>query len=223
MRICTPEHPLRLAVLISGNGSNLQAMIDATANDDLPAEIRVVISDQKDAYGLERAKRAEIATEVLTNNPSMDKNAYDQVLQQTLERYQPELIVLAGFMRILSPEFVTHFKNRIINIHPSLLPKYPGMHTHEQVLAAKDKTHGATVHVVTAKLDNGPIVMQGTVPVSPSDDLHALKNKVHTLEHKLYPEVIRLYAEGSLEFQDNVVLLDGEALPPEGLEFRMHY
>lgn len=222
MRICTPEHPLRLAVLISGNGTNLQAIIDATA-DTLPAEICVVVSDQEDAYGLERAKRAQITTEVILSKPGMDKNTYDQLLQETLDRYQPELIVLAGFMRILTPEFVAHFKNRIINIHPSLLPKYPGMHTHEQVLAAKDKVHGATVHVVTSKLDNGPIIMQASVPVSPDDDLHSLKNKVHTLEHKLYPEVIRLYASGSLKFEDNAVLLDGDPLAAGGLEFRMHY
>jgi phosphoribosylglycinamide formyltransferase-1 len=222
MRICTPEHPLKLAVLISGNGSNLQALIDATA-DTLPAEICVVVSNQQDAYGLERAKRAQIPTEVLVSAAATDKNAYDRTLLQTLESYQPELIILAGFMRVLGTNFIEHFKNRIINIHPSLLPKYRGLHTHEQVLAAKDKAHGATVHAVTAELDNGPIIMQTSVSVSPDDDLHSLKNKVHTLEHKLYPEVVRLYAQGRLKLQDNLVFLDGEPLPREGLEFRVHY
>jgi len=222
MRICSPQNPLKLAVLISGNGSNLQAVIDAIA-DGLPAEICVVISNQEDAYGLERAKREEIPTEILPKTAATNNNAYDQLLCQTIDRYQPELIVLAGFMRILTANFVEHFKNQIVNIHPSLLPKYRGVNTHEQVLAARDKIHGATVHVVTPKLDDGPIVMQATIPVSPEDDAHSLKNKVHTLEHKLYPEAIRLYAAGRLKFQDNAVLLDGDALPPEGLEFRVHY
>jgi phosphoribosylglycinamide formyltransferase-1 len=222
MRTCSPEHPLKLAVLISGNGTNLQALIDAIA-DGLPAEICAVISNEENAYGLERAKREEIPTEIIPKTSVANKNDYDQLLCKTIEQYQPELIILAGFMRILSADFVAHFKNRIINIHPSLLPKYPGVHTHEQVLAAGDKIHGATVHVVTSKLDSGPIVMYATVPVSPNDDAHSLKNKVHTLEHKLYPETIRLYAAGQLKFQDDQVLLDGDILPPEGLEFRVHY
>lgn len=221
MRTCSPEHPLKLAVLISGNGSNLQAIIDAISGG-LPAEICVVVSDQEGAYGLERAKREEIPTEILPKTAATNRGAYDQLLRKTLDQYQPELIILAGFMRILSAEFVAHFKHRIVNIHPSLLPKYPGTNTHEQVLAARDKVHGATVHVVTPELDSGPIIMQATVPVSPDDDAHTLKNKVHVLEHKLYPEMIRLYASGQLAFQDGGVLLDGEVLPPEGLEFRMH-
>lgn len=222
MRTCSPEHPLRVAVLISGNGSNLQAMIDAIA-DGMPAEIRVVISDHEDAYGLERAKRADIATEVLTAKAFPNKKAYDAALRECLENYQPELIILAGFMRILGADFVNHFKNKIINVHPSLLPKYRGMHTHEQVLAANDKTHGVTVHVVTAELDDGPIIAQAAIAVSPDDDVHSLKHKIHTLEHKLYPEVVQLYAEGRLEFQDNHVILDGDILPPTGLGLRMHY
>lgn len=222
MRICSPEHPLKIAVLISGNGSNLQAIIDAIA-DGLPAEICAVISNEEDAYGLERAKREQIPTDVLLKSAAADKDVYDQLLRKTIDSYQPELIILAGFMHILNADIVTHFKNRIVNIHPSLLPKYRGMNTHEQVLAANDKTHGATVHVVTSKLDDGPIVIQATVPVSSDDDVNSLKNKVHMLEHKLYPETIRLYAAGRLKFQDDGVLLDGELLPPEGLEFRVHY
>ncbi len=223
MRTCSPEHPLRVAVLISGNGSNLQAIIDAI-NDGMPAEVRVVISDQEDAYGLERAKRADIPTHVFTgDNSAKHRKAYDHALCECLEQYQPELIILAGFMRILGKEFVARFQNKIVNIHPSLLPKYPGLHTHEQALAAQDKHHGATVHVVTQELDHGPIIAQAAIPLSPDDDVHSLKHKVHTLEHKLYPEIIQLYAEGRLELQQNNVVLDGDVLPPTGLELRMHY
>ena len=222
MRVCTPEHPLKLAILISGNGSNLQAIIDAIP-DELPTEICVVLSDQKIAYGLERAKRAEIPIEVLSQDEFANKKTYDEALQECLDRYQPELITLAGFMRILTSPLILHFENRIINIHPSLLPKYPGLNTHEQALHAKDTRHGATVHVVTPELDSGPIIMQSSVSISSDDDLHSLKHKVHALEHKLYPEVIRLYAAGRLNFKENSVWLDGEKLSNTGLEFRMHY
>lgn len=222
MRTCSPEHPLRIAILISGNGSNLQAIIDAI-NDGMAAEIRVVVSDQETAYGLERAKRADIPTEVLSGQEFTSKAAYDNALRECLKGYQPELIILAGFMRILGADFVEYFKNKIINIHPSLLPKYPGMHTHQQALAAHDKIHGATVHVVTQELDSGPIIAQAALPISPDDDAHSLKHKVHTLEHKLYPEIVQLYAEGRLEFKEHTVLLDGEALPSTGLELRVHY
>ncbi len=222
MHVCTPEHPLKIAVLLSGNGSNLQAIIDTITNG-LPVEICVVLSDKKDAYGLERARRAEIPTEILVQKTSWTKDTYDKALSDCLDTYQPQLIVLAGFMRILTSNFVNHFKNRIVNIHPSLLPKYPGLNTHKKVLFAKDKQHGATVHVVIPKLDRGPIIMQASLPVSPEDDEHSLKHKIHALEHKLYPEVIQLYAEGHLEFKENSVWLDDEKLPPEGLTFRMHY
>jgi len=178
---------------------------------------------KKDAYGLERARRAEIPTEILVQKTSWTKDTYDKALSDCLDTYQPQLIVLAGFMRILTSNFVNHFKNRIVNIHPSLLPKYPGLNTHKKVLFAKDKQHGATVHVVIPKLDRGPIIMQASLPVSPEDDEHSLKHKIHALEHKLYPEVIQLYAEGHLEFKENSVWLDDEKLPPEGLTFRMHY
>lgn len=222
MRICTSEHPLKLAVLISGNGSNLQAVIDAIA-DGLPAEICVVISDQAEAYGITRAKRAEIPVELLLDTDFKDRDSYDEALGRCLAAHKPDLILLAGFMRILTPRLVAQFKNHIVNIHPSLLPKYPGLNTHTQVLKAKDEQHGATVHVVTETLDNGPIIIQSAILVSPEDDVLSLKHKVHMLEHKLYPEVIRLYAQGMLELRDDEVLLDGEKLPPGGLEFRVHY
>ncbi|MDF3054867.1 MAG: phosphoribosylglycinamide formyltransferase [Gammaproteobacteria bacterium] len=166
--------PIRIAVLISGNGSNLQAMIDAIDAGTLPAKVVVVISNKADAYGLDRAKKANIPTEVISHSD------YD---------------VLAGFMRILTSTFVEHFKNRILNIHPSLLPKYPGLHTHKQVLAAGDLTHGATVHIVTSELDAGPILGQMQCNVAPNDTAETLKQKVQQLEYQLYPEVIKKWAE----------------------------
>lgn len=222
MHTYTAEHPLRLAVLISGNGSNLQALIDAS-EDTLPVEICAVFSNKADAYGLERAKHAGITTEVLLPHDFADRTAYDQALATCIKGYRPDLVILAGFMWVLGAEFVQAFKHRILNIHPSLLPKYPGANTHQRVLAAGDKVHGATVHLVTEVLDAGPIIAQESVEVSPADDLHSLQHKVHALEHNIYPEVIRLYAEKRLEFNDNGILLDGEALNSHGLALRLHY
>src|SRR5262249_13772005 len=161
-----------------------------------PAKICVVVSNQPNAYGLERAQRAGIPTVVLPHQQFSSREKYDHALQICLDSYHPDLIILAGFMRILSASFVEHFHNRILNIHPSLLPKYPGLHTHQKVLDAKDQFHGATVHVVTAELDCGQIIAQAKTAVEPQDDVNTLKEKVHILEHQLYPEVIRLYALG---------------------------
>jgi phosphoribosylglycinamide formyltransferase-1 len=187
--------PIRIAVLISGNGSNLQAMIDAIDAGTLPAKVVVVISNKADAYGLDRAKKANIPTEVISHSDYETREAYDEALIACLENYEPDLIVLAGFMRILTSTFVEHFKNRILNIHPSLLPKYPGLHTHKQVLAAGDLTHGATVHIVTSELDAGPILGQMQCNVAPNDTAETLKQKVQQLEYQLYPEVIKKWAE----------------------------
>jgi phosphoribosylglycinamide formyltransferase-1 len=184
----------RIAVLISGNGSNLQAIIDAIQNG-LPAEIAVVISNKGDAYGLQRAQKANIPTKVLSHKDYKTREDYDEALKDLLEQYQPKLIVLAGFMRILTAEFVHHFENRILNIHPSLLPKYPGLNTHQQVLENKDKTHGITIHIVTAELDAGPALAQAECEVALDDTEETLKQKIQKLEHKLYPEVIQQWIE----------------------------
>lgn len=210
-------HPLPIAILISGHGSNLQALMDAI-EAGLPAKICVVVSNRPDAYGLERARRAGIATEVLPHQGFKDRAAYDQALMQCLDRYQPVLIVLAGFMRILGADFIQHFQNRILNIHPSLLPKYPGLNTHAEVLASGEKVHGATVHVVTEQLDRGPIIAQAALSVEDNEDAISLKNRIHTLEHQLYPAIIALYAQGRLAIQPSQVLLDGHPLPPSGLK-----
>lgn len=209
------NHPLTLAVLISGNGSNLQAIIDAIAAG-LPAKINVVISNQAQAFGLVRAERAGIPVRILSHKDFADRNSYDAALRACLDEYQPDLIILAGFMRILSDEFVGHFQPRLLNIHPSLLPKYPGLNTHQQALANGDNIHGVTVHVVTPEVDAGPIIAQAKTPITAEDTVDSLKAKVQQLEHQIYPEVIKLYAEGRLQLHNDGVSIDGQLLPAQG-------
>ncbi len=191
------ENKLPIVVLISGGGSNLQSIIDAAA-DDLPVEIRAVISNRPDAYGLTRAREAGIDTAVLEHANFADRESYDQALQELIDSYSPELVVLAGFMRILSDDFVRHYEGRMLNIHPSLLPKYRGLHTHARALEAGDKVAGCTVHYVTAELDAGPIIMQARVPVLDDDTPETLAARVLEQEHKIYPQAIRQFAEQKL-------------------------
>ncbi len=214
-------HPLPIAVLISGFGGTLQAIIDAISQG-LPAEIAVVVSSNENAYGLIRAQQAGIPTETITAKNFPQRADYDQALSQCLLGYHPQLICLAGFMRILTPEFIEKFPQQIINIHPSLLPKYRGLKTYQQVLAAGDRYHGTTVHVVTEELDSGPIIAQAQVAISPEDNANSLKAKVQQLEHSLYPKVIALYAKGRLQFLDDCILLDGEALPSTGIPYGLY-
>jgi len=202
----------QLVVLISGNGSNLQAIIDAIAAGEIPAEIRAVISNNPDAYGLERARRAGIPTAVVDHRDYPDRERYDQALRAVIDRYAPDLVVLAGFMRILTPAFVEHYAGRMLNIHPSLLPRYQGLDTHRRVLEAGDAIHGVSVHFVTPELDSGPIVLQAEVPVEPGDSEEDLARKVHAEEHVIYPRVIRWFAEGRLRLDGDRVLLDGRPL-----------
>lgn len=194
-----PSGPLGIVVLISGQGSNLQAIIDAIAREHLPISIQSVISDKADAYGLVRAQAANIPTTVLSSQGYRgDRLAYDRDLQKIIDCYLPDLIVMAGFMRILSAPFVQHYQGKIINIHPSLLPLYTGLHTHERVLAAGDAEHGATVHFVTEELDGGPIIAQSKLQVLPEDTVDSLKMRVHALEHQLYPQVLKNFAMDAL-------------------------
>lgn len=195
---------LSLVVLISGSGSNLQAIIDGAASD-LPVEIKAVISNKADAYGLERARSAGIETRVLDHKGFADRDSYDQALGDLIEEYQPGLVVLAGFMRILTPTLVNRFHERIFNIHPSLLPKYRGLHTHQRALEAGDKVHGASVHFVTEELDGGPIILQAKVPIQEQDDPDTLAARVLKQEHTIYPLAISMFAEGELRIQDGVV------------------
>jgi phosphoribosylglycinamide formyltransferase-1 len=198
------SNKLPLVVLISGSGSNLQSIIDA-ASTGLPVEIKAVISNKDDAYGLERARTAGIETRVLDHKEFPDRDSYDQALGHLIEEYQPGLVILAGFMRILTPTLVNRFHGRMFNIHPSLLPKYRGLHTHQRALEAGDKIHGATVHFVTEELDGGPLIIQAQVPILEQDDPDALAARVLKQEHAIYPQAIRMFAEGELRMEEGVV------------------
>jgi phosphoribosylglycinamide formyltransferase-1 len=202
---------LPVVVLISGSGSNLQAIIDG-ASADLPVEIRAVISNKSDAYGLERARQANIETRVLDHREYEDRESYDSALGDLVEEFDPGLVILAGFMRILTPEFVQRFRGRMFNIHPSLLPKYRGLHTHERAIEAGEKEHGASVHFVTEELDGGPLILQVRVPVEADDTPDSLAARVLTQEHIIYPTAVRWFAQGRLDIDDNRVIKDGTPL-----------
>ncbi len=203
---------LPIVVLISGGGSNLQAIIDAAERDQLPVEIRAVISNRPDAYGLERARNSGIEARVVDHREFPDRESFDRALQRVIDSYEPELVVLAGFMRILTPQFVEHYMGRMFNIHPSLLPEYRGLHTHRRVLEANGNRHGASVHFVTSELDGGPVVIQAEVPVLPGDDPDTLAARVLSQEHRIYPQAIRWFAEGRLELKEGIPHLDGKPL-----------
>ena len=207
---------MRFAVLVSGNGSNLQALMDACAAGRIQGELVGVLSNRPDAFALERAKAAGIATQVLSNQAFSGRDSYDAALIQALETWQPDLLVMAGFMRILTPAFVQHFAGRMLNIHPSLLPKYQGVKTHARAIAAGDTVHGATVHFVTEELDGGPIVLQARVPIFPEDDESSLAERVLSQEHQLYPLVVNWFCQQRLRMQDGHAWLDGQPLPALG-------
>ena len=191
--------PIRLVVLISGNGSNLQAIIDNIANKKLPAQIVAVISNKANAYGLERAKKAGIPQHVLSHKDFTDRQQYDLALKNLIDTYQPNLIILAGFMRILSNEFVEHYLHKMMNIHPSLLPKHKGLNTHQRAIDAGDKEHGCSVHFVTPELDDGPVILQAKVKIKDDDTAETLAERVHKQEHIIYPKAIRLFAENKIK------------------------
>jgi len=218
MKVKTENSAYRVAVLLSGNGSNLQALLDASASG-APYQVVAVISNNPDAYGLQRANLANIPTHTINHRNFTSRALFEQTLLQTLQQYQPDLIVLAGFMRRLTPLFVGAFYGRIINIHPSLLPKHPGLNTHAAALAAGDREHGATVHFVNAELDAGPVIAQATLPINADDDSESLKQRVQQLEHKLYPQVVALLALGRVTLTTtNSIYLDQHPLPLEGLK-----
>ena len=200
--------PFPIVVLISGSGSNLQAIIDS--NSGYPIDIRCVISNSDDAYGLERAKRSGIETRVINHRDYPDRSSYDAALMAEIDQHQPMLVVLAGFMRILTTDFVNHYSGRLINIHPSLLPLYPGLNTHQQAIDNGDKEAGATVHFVTPEVDDGPIIIQVRVPVFDNDSSSDLASRVLEQEHLIYPKAIRWLAQGRLSIQDGIVLLDSD-------------
>lgn len=199
----------RCVVLISGRGSNLSAILQAAQAPDYPAMIAGVVSNKADAPGLQLARDAGIPVAVVPNADYPDRTSYDQALQAAVDAYAPDLVVLAGFMRILTPEFVAHYAGRMINIHPSLLPSFTGLHTHQRALDAGARLHGCTVHFVTAALDHGPIVAQAAVPVHDDDNAATLAARVLTVEHQLYPLAVRWFAEGRLRIAGQRVLMDG--------------
>ena len=198
---------LPIVVLISGSGSNLQAIIDKA--DEIGVDIRAVISNRADAYGLTRAAEAGIETGVLDHKSFPNRESYETALVQLIDNCDPELLVLAGYMRILTPGFVKHYHGRLFNIHPSLLPKFRGLHTHQRALDEGEKVHGVSIHFVTEELDGGPLVAQAEVPVLAEDDAEILGRRVLQQEHRLYPLVIRWFAEGRLRLADHKPELDG--------------
>jgi phosphoribosylglycinamide formyltransferase-1 len=211
-----PGKTCNVVVLLSGSGSNLQALIDSNSAADSPARIRAVISNRADAYGLERARAAGIDTAVLAHGGFDGREAFDAALMALIDGFAPDLVVLAGFMRILSGGFVRHYQGRLLNIHPSLLPLYKGLHTHQRALEAGDREHGCSVHFVTEELDGGPLVVQAVVPVAVDDTAQTLAQRVHLQEHQIYPLAVHWFAEGRLRLGEQGALLDGQPLPASG-------
>ncbi|MFI3246057.1 MAG: phosphoribosylglycinamide formyltransferase [Ferrimonas sp.] len=207
---------MRIAVLISGSGSNLQALIDGCQTGQISAEIVHVISNKADAYGLQRAAQAGISCSVLTAEQGESREQYDQRLHQVLAPYQADLIVLAGFMRILSANFVRQYQGKMLNIHPSLLPKYPGLNTHQRAIEAGDTEHGVSVHFVTPELDGGPVVLQASVPILTNDTADTLAQRVHQQEHRIYPLVVQWFCSQRLQMKNEQAWLDGVPLPASG-------
>jgi len=204
---------LRTGVLISGRGSNLQALIDACAARDYPAEIVLVVANRADAAGLERAARAKIPTRIIAHRDFAERAAFDAALDTALKEARVELVCLAGFMRILGTSFIDAWRDRMINIHPSLLPEFPGLDTHARALAAGVKRHGCTVHFVRNEVDSGPIIVQGSVPVLPGDNVDKLAARVLAVEHRAYPLALRLIAEGRVRVRGDSVEIDGRPGP----------
>ncbi|WGL17693.1 phosphoribosylglycinamide formyltransferase [Microbulbifer bruguierae] len=214
--VSTGADKCRAVVLISGSGTNLQAFLDAAADSACAYSLAAVISNKGDAYGLVRARDAGVATEVLSHKNFGDRESFDQAMAELVDTYQPDLVILAGFMRILTPGFVRHYSGRMLNIHPSLLPKYQGLHTHQRALDAGDSEHGATVHFVTEELDGGPPILQAAVAIEPGDTAETLAQRVLVQEHKIYPLAATWFAQGRLKMVGDRAELDGELLPRSG-------
>lgn len=199
---------MRIVVLISGSGSNLQAIIDGCNDGRINGNVVAVISNRPDVKGLERARNHGIEAITLDHRNFDSRETFDAALAQHIDNFEPELVILAGFMRILTPTFTGRYLGRMLNIHPSLLPKYPGLHTHKRALEAGDSEHGVTVHFVTAELDGGPAVLQARVPVLDNDTEDTLAARVLEQEHRIYPQAAGWFCDGRLTLQDNTALLD---------------
>ncbi|MBT8138617.1 MAG: phosphoribosylglycinamide formyltransferase [Gammaproteobacteria bacterium] len=207
----------RVVVLVSGSGSNLQSLIDASAAPAMHTRIVAVISNKPNAFALTRAQRAGIATATLAHGDFDTREAFDTQLASLIDSYEPDLIVLAGFMRILSAFFTQKYAGKMLNIHPSLLPKYPGLHTHQRAIDAGDDKAGATVHFVTGDLDAGPAVVQASVPVFDTDTADTLAARVLIQEHRIYPKAVAWFAQGRLKYKDGAAWLDEKCLPAQGI------
>ncbi|PSW47744.1 phosphoribosylglycinamide formyltransferase [Photobacterium kishitanii] len=206
-----------IVVLISGNGSNLQAIIDGCNNGIIKnGQVTAVISNKADAYGLKRAQRAKIDSLYIAATDYENRQDYDQALIEKIDAYQPDVIILAGFMRILSAKFVSHYQGRMLNIHPSLLPKYSGLNTHQRAMDAGDKEHGTSVHFVTEELDGGPVILQAKVPIFATDSVDEVIERVQQQEHNIYPLVTQWLLSQRLSMQNGHAVLDGNKLPPQG-------
>jgi phosphoribosylglycinamide formyltransferase-1 len=208
----TGTPPARIVVLISGRGSNMRALVERSQDPAMGYAVAAVVADQPGAGGLAIARDLGVPAQLVAADKSIARARYDEQLAAAIDPYAPALIVLAGFMRILSPEFVSHYEGRILNIHPALLPKYPGLHTHQRAIDARDDQHGATVHFVTAELDEGPAVIQARIRVEPGDDAQSLAARVQVLEHRIYPIAVRWFCAGRLRYAQGRAWLDGAAL-----------
>ncbi|ESP92007.1 MULTISPECIES: phosphoribosylglycinamide formyltransferase [Pseudoalteromonas] len=211
--------PTRIVVLISGSGSNLQAIIDHCQAGKINGEIVSVISNKDDAYGLVRAEKANINTHLLSHKNFDSREAYDEQLAKLIDSCNPDLVVLAGFMRILTPGLVQKFKGKMLNIHPSLLPKYQGLNTHQRAIDANDAYHGASVHFVTEELDGGPVVVQAKVTILPDDTAETLAKRVHEQEHVIYPLVVKWFSEHRLTMEADYAVFDKQPLPAQGVDY----
>ena len=208
---------LPVVILLSGRGTNLQAIIDEVRAGNLPIDIRAVISSNPEAAGLARARAAGLRTEIIDHRAYPTRAAFDRALIAAIDAHAPKLVALAGFMRILGRDFIEHYRGRLINIHPSLLPQFPGLDTHARALAAGAKQHGASVHFVTPEVDAGPIIIQAALPVLPNDSPETLAERVLKEEHRIFPLALRWFAEGRLTVRDGRVLLDGKPRPEQHL------
>ena len=203
----------KTAILISGSGTNLQAFIDQVADGRLDIDIVLVFSNKPDAFGLTRAKSAGITTACIEHGDFESRELFDRAVAAELDKHAPDLIVLAGFMRILSPWFVRHYEGKVLNVHPALLPLYPGLNTHQRVLDAGDSHHGSTVHFVTEELDAGPRILQGRLPVLAGESAEQLARRVQAVEHQIYPQAAAMVGEGRVEFRDGQTWIDGRVAP----------
>lgn len=209
----------KTGILISGSGTNLQAFIDAVECGSLDLELSVVFSNNPQAFGLTRAQRAGIPTACVAHTEYADRESFETAVIDVLDGYQPDLLILAGFMRVLTPTFVSHYAGKVLNIHPALLPRYPGLNTHQRVLDAGDKWHGSTVHFVTEELDAGPRILQGRLAVDPAESAAELQARVQALEHQIYPLAASWVGAGQVRYCDREALFDGAKLSEPKIKF----